>query len=390
MSEAYNLKNMWGGVTSKSRDTNLELFRIMMMLLIVAHHYVVNSGLTAADGPIYVDPLSWRSIFLLLMGAWGKSGINCFVLITGYFMCKSNITLKKFLKLMLEVEFYKIVIYLIFLLSGYEPFTLMGLVKIFLPITGVAQNFTGCFLLFYLCIPFLNILIRNMTEKQHLYLIALVSFIYVILGTVPKIDVTMNYVTWFCVLYFISSYICLHSKKLFERTRIWGILMGLSVGISAVSVVACTWLSTKVGLKGLGYSYYFVADSNKILAIVTALCAFLFFKNVKIKQSKFINNVAASAFGVLLIHANSDTMRNWLWKDTLDNVGMYSSQWMVFHAVGSVIAIFAVCVCIDRIRIVLLEKPFFRLWDKKWECIRLGYKKMEEKLFMRMNVKEKG
>lgn len=265
------------------------------------------------------------------------------MLITGYFMCKSSITAKKFVKLILEVEFYKIVIYLIFLLSGYEPFSLMGFVKTLLPITGVAQNFTGCFLLFYLCIPFLNILVRNMTEKQHLYLVAFVSFIYVILGTIPKFGVAMNYVTWFCVLYFILVYIRLYPKKLFERTGIWGILMGLSFGISAVSVVAYIWLSTKIGLNGSG-TYYFVADSIKILAIVTALCAFLFFKNVKIKQSKFINTVAASTFGVLCIHANSDTMRNWLWKDTLDNVGIYSSQWMVLHAVGSVIAIFAVCV----------------------------------------------
>ena len=29
----------------KQRDSNLELFRIITMLLIVAHHYVVNSGL---------------------------------------------------------------------------------------------------------------------------------------------------------------------------------------------------------------------------------------------------------------------------------------------------------------------------------------------------------
>lgn len=69
------------------------------MLLIVAHHYVVNSGLTAADGPIYNAPTSAHSIFLLLFGAWGKIGINCFVMITGYFMCRSKITAKKFAKL---------------------------------------------------------------------------------------------------------------------------------------------------------------------------------------------------------------------------------------------------------------------------------------------------
>ena len=77
------------------------------MLLIVAHHYVVNSGLTAADGPIYASPMSGRSLFLLLFGAWGKIGINCFVMITGYFMCPSQITAKKLAKLVCEFMFYR-------------------------------------------------------------------------------------------------------------------------------------------------------------------------------------------------------------------------------------------------------------------------------------------
>ena len=62
----------------KQRESNLELFRIITMLLIVAHHFVVNSGLMDADGVIASDPLSANSVFLLLFGAWGKTGINCF------------------------------------------------------------------------------------------------------------------------------------------------------------------------------------------------------------------------------------------------------------------------------------------------------------------------
>ncbi len=31
----------------KMRNSNLELFRIFLMLMIIAHHYVVNSGFTA-------------------------------------------------------------------------------------------------------------------------------------------------------------------------------------------------------------------------------------------------------------------------------------------------------------------------------------------------------
>lgn len=66
----------------------MELYRIIIMFLIVAHHYVVNSGLTALINES--NELTFNSIFLLLFGCWGKIGINCFVLITGYFMCKSH------------------------------------------------------------------------------------------------------------------------------------------------------------------------------------------------------------------------------------------------------------------------------------------------------------
>lgn len=89
------------------------------MLLIVAHHYVVNSGVKEL---IYGEPLKANSIFLFLFGMWGKIGINCFVLITGYFMCKSNITVRKFIKLLMEVYFYRYAVYFVFVLTGYKTF----------------------------------------------------------------------------------------------------------------------------------------------------------------------------------------------------------------------------------------------------------------------------
>ena len=105
-------------IQKKPRNSNLELYRIIVMLLIVAHHYVVNSGMMPE---LEKDPLSAKSIYFYLFGMWGKTGINCFVLITGYFMCKSQITIRKFLKLLLQIEFYNVLIYLIFALSGYHP-----------------------------------------------------------------------------------------------------------------------------------------------------------------------------------------------------------------------------------------------------------------------------
>ena len=134
----------------KVRNSDLELYRIIVMLLIVAHHYVVNSGLTSLDGPISSNPTSAKSLFLLLFGAWGKTGINCFVLITGYFMCKSQITLRKFLKLVTQVMFYRILINAVFWISSYEPLTIQGLAKVLTPIRTVGTGFTAAYLLFFL------------------------------------------------------------------------------------------------------------------------------------------------------------------------------------------------------------------------------------------------
>ena len=100
------------------RDSNIELFRVILMLLIIAHHfslhYVIKDGLPLS---------SFERLYILLIGAWGKVAVDCFVIITGYFMCKSRITAKKFAKLVCEFMFYRWVFYLIFLISGYDPFS---------------------------------------------------------------------------------------------------------------------------------------------------------------------------------------------------------------------------------------------------------------------------
>lgn len=68
----------------KIRNSSVELFRIISMLIIIAHHYVVNSGLLEVINES--NHLEENDIFLLLFGWGGKTGINCFILVTGYYM----------------------------------------------------------------------------------------------------------------------------------------------------------------------------------------------------------------------------------------------------------------------------------------------------------------
>lgn len=341
------------------RDSNLELYRIIVMFMIVAHHYVVNSGLMDL---MKEAPTSTNSIFFYLFGMWGKTGINCFVMITGYFMCKSNISFRKFLKLALQIIFYNFVIYSIFVIFGKTDFSVKETILCFLPIKSIRTGFISCFMAFYLAIPFLNILVRNMTKRQHQLLICLCLFIYTFIGMIPIFKLKMNYVSWFCVLYFIASYIRLHMTERVINVKKIGRYAVLFILLSMISVLSLLYVSS---IKGHLYKiYFFVSDSNKILALLTAVTTFMWFKNMKIKYSKWINTIASSMFGVLLIHANSDTMRHWLWKETLQNANHYGDNHYILYALISVLAVFIICIIIDQIRIHTIEKYTFKQIDK--------------------------
>lgn len=329
------------------------------MFMIVAHHYVVNSGLIDV---MKESPTSPNSIFFYLFGMWGKTGINCFVMITGYFMCKSNITIRKFLKLVLEVVFYNVIIYSLFIIFGKSSLSFKETVLCFLPIKSISDGFISCFIAFYLAIPFLNILVQNMTKRQHQLLICLCLFIYTFIGMIPIFKLKMNYVSWFCVLYLIASYIRFYVNIDVKKTYKMGGYSVLFIILSMVSILMLLYMSS---IKGHMYDvYFFVSDSNKILALLTAVTTFTWFKNMKISYSKWINTIASSMFGVLLIHANSNTMRQWLWKDTLQNADHYGDEHYILYAIMCVLIIFVTCIIIDQIRIHTIERYTFKQIDK--------------------------
>ncbi len=341
------------------RDSNFELFRIVLMLLIVSHHYVVNSGISQLYD---FNNITGNMIFLQLFGFAGKIGINCFVFITGYFMIKSQFKFEKLLKLYLEIKFYRWILYIIFVISGFESFTIMGMIKpIFNIAYGVQLGFTGTFVFLYMLIPFINAMLLNLNQKLHLILIGILVFLYTIISTFLFHDTYSN-LGWMITTYIIAAYVRLYPCKWFENKKlyIWSTI--LSVALSWASILVVDFVGSKVGFKNY---YHMVANEHKFLALACSFSLFMLFKNVKIKQNKVINTIAASTFGVLLIHANSDAMRKFLWQDVLHNASYYNSPFLILHAILSVILVYVVCVCIDQVRIHLLEKPLFSYIEKR-------------------------
>ena len=337
--------NLAGTLARKKnmRDSNLELFRIIVMLFIIAHHYVVNSEISQLMTDSEIDN---RVIFFRLFGAWGKTGINCFVMITGYFMCTSQITLRKFLKLYLEYKFYQYAIWGIFYTFGIASISAKTFTWL-LPFTKINTSFTNAFMAFFLFIPFLNILVHNMTRLQHFLLTALLLWIYTIMEM--TLSVTYNYLSWFITLYMVASFTRLYGLPHNNSPRFWGWITLTLFVFACISIIVFTYM-------GQHNTYFLVSDSNHILALLLAISSFMFFKNLRIQYSTFINNVGATTFGVFLIHTSGHEMRQWLWYDIVDCGGHYEDTYFWVYSIFTVLAIFIICSSIDRLRIIFLEK----------------------------------
>lgn len=342
-------------MTSK-RKSNLELLRIVAMLLIIEHHYVVNSGIT--DFYDYSN-ISANMIFLQLWGAWGKTAINCFVLISGYFMCTSQLTYTRYLKIYFTAKMYKIVVFVALAVMGYQEVSVRSILQLlFCYLLGAGEGFTGSFLVFYLFIPFYNSYLNVLTKSQLKMLNTFLLFFQVIVPTFLFNEGIFEPIVWYMTLYFVAAYIRLYPEAWMKNNRLCGGGLLLTLLMSCLSIIVVDYIGTDYGF---GSYYHMMGGSSKLFAFLVGMFAFLFFMNLKMENSKIINKIAATTFGVLCIHASSDAMRTFLWEDLLNvSAHYYSSFWgLVVHALLSAVGVFAVCSIIDMCKIRYIETPIF-------------------------------
>lgn len=345
------------------RQSNLELLRIIAMMLIVTHHYVVNSGILAVFAEGGGNMMNYA--FLKLIGAWGKTAINPFVMMSGFFMCTSELTKKRFLKIFIEWIFYSWIIYTIFLLTGYESAAPRRFLNMIFPFfKGVDVGFTSSFMWFYLGIPVYNLVIKGLDKKGLYTLTAALLAMFVIPITFFQNANVFHHVFWYMTLYFVGACIRLYPMEWMSRQKVVAPLM-LGTAVLASIAISLRLAAPCFATKALGVVCS-VHESSTLLAFVLGTSIFLFFKNLNLGYHKWINTLASCMFGVLLIHASSNAMRTWLWQHAccVPEMAHATLHLLALHAIGCVIIIMLVCSFIDHARQKWIEEPFFSRFIK--------------------------
>ena len=159
----------------KTRESNIELLRIISIILIICFHYVYKSNF------LYTE-LNINTLFIKNMWFFGELGVNLFILITGYYMLKNKVSLKKIILLIFQIFFYNFLLYSIGYFIGYNSFEL----NIFLifPIITSKYWFATAYLLVYILSPFFNKLINSLKKTEYKKFIIINLIIWSIIPTV--------------------------------------------------------------------------------------------------------------------------------------------------------------------------------------------------------------
>lgn len=348
---------------SKIRDSNLELLRIISMIGIVLIH-VLRHGIIIKD-----DVINANRIVYELLSFVGRFGVACFVLITGYFMIDSKPTFRSLLKLVLEVLFYSVTITSICMILGITDFSVKKIIVSFFPIIFKQYWFVSVYIGLYLLIPYINKLIHSLNKQQHLNIILILFFIISIIPTFTFQPWTTNtefyqQLSLFVLLYFVASYIKLYPNKYFNSIKFNVWIAVICQTIIWLSILLILMFKDKLGIENPQY----FTNNNCFFVILQSISIFLIFKNMKIKYNPHINAVASSTLAVYLIHESPNYFMT-IWKDLFKINAYYNSSTVLFISsiIVSIVIVFVISILIDKLRVILLEKRIFKVYDSNKE-----------------------
>ena len=342
---------------TKKRNIGLDSLRIISMIMIVFLHYLGKGGLLDIKNTSNTYHVIYYFIEALCI-----ISVNCYVLISGYFLIKSKFKWKKVLQLWLETLFYSISIYFIIVVLGLKELDIKGIVKSLFPIITKEYWFIYIYIIMYILSPFLNKLINNINKKEYQKLLIILIICFSIISMLPDaytLDSSHGYgIIWFICLYLIAGYIRIYDipNKLKLNKSFYFLLIYFIFGI----IVTIGMLASDIIGNYLGKVTFrdkFISYNN-IFILIESIALFMYFKQLDIKSSKLIKVIefiAPLTLAVYLIHEQSQ-LRTVLYNKILHTEICYHNPYGIFIAIGSVIAVFITCIIIEFIRQKVLKK----------------------------------
>lgn len=341
-------------IAKKSRDSNIEMLRIVAMLLVL----VVHTNFFAIGIPSSVElasePIKTSCRFIVQSIA--IVCVNLFILISGWYGIRAR--LSRFLEFIFQILFFSVILYVIFYFV--KPYNwplakgLTSAVRIL-----VDSWFVTSYALLYLFSPVLNAYSEHASERQFRWLlIGFFAFQFVLgwwTGFVAWFDRGYSALS-FIGLYLLARYVHLHSDRLKNLSGLHDIAAWLFMVI-----IITIWAI--LSLRSTGTTDQRIYHYNSPLVIAASLFLFLAFNRLKF-SSPTVNWVAASCFAAFLLHMNLPFMQEVFHPTIITAYRSYPYPMFLLASLTFVFTVFTVAVLADNIRIALWNLIIGK-WRKK-------------------------
>ena len=334
------------------REGQIELLRVVSMLLILGHHL-------AWHGAALQSPNRMNQVIACFLFAGGMAGVNCFVMITGYF--QSAFRAKRFFSILLETLFYSVGLTLLSHFLGWrQDVTAQTVWDAALVISRSPYWFVVMYLGLTALLPVLRPGVKAMKKNAHRWVLIFFTVYLSVIPTLTFQNPSSHYfhqLTWFIYLYLLGAYFGKYPSRFTRCAPLHGAVFLISTAFIAAS---CLWGREHQELfQRVGSRQNFFADKNTVPQLINSCALFLFLANLRVKPVRALTLLSGASFGVYLIHDHS-LIRGRIWGNWLKiwQACQLDNFWLT--ALCAPVLIYLCCAAIDLARKYLLEKPLMK------------------------------
>lgn len=303
-------------VESKKRQNNFEALRILAMFMVIILHYLNKGGLLTNAA----DPFATTSYVAWFLESFAIVAVNVYVLITGYFMCESNMRVSRLLQIICQVLWYTLLIPTVLVLLGLidiRSFDLYDLLHFVFPIHMKHYWFVTAYVVLMLFVPFLNEAIKFLNQKQLTVAVVLMTIYQTLPKSVLPVKFTEddagNGVLWLICLYVIAAYIRKYGIPFFSSLKksLVCYVCGACCIFASLLVMRFVYFKLDAFGESISFGYHY----NHIFCLFTSVALFYVVKHWNLKDgivSRLIGKAAPYTFGVYLLHEHVLVRHQWV------------------------------------------------------------------------------
>lgn len=317
----------------KERQSNIELLRIIAIAFIVIWHVSIHAQKGELPTHNYI-------------GAITITGVNLFLLITGYFGLK--LRWSSLLNIVAVVVFYTLLsIIANAYILGISP-SFGNIVQLCAPVSCSPWWFVSCYYILMLLSPAINIAIEKSSNKQFLYILFSLIYLSCVSGLLFKNTINHN---GLCITQFITMYWVGNAIK---RFNVNGGVKAKHFVTAYIIATLAIFITQKFNVGT--YTY------NNPLIIIAAVSLFCIVAKLNF-TNKWVNWLATFMFPVYLLQDSPFGFKVYKMLYNFGKAEDFCSTKYVLVLSAYVVTLFVAAILLEQTRRAIMNKPVKKLSD---------------------------